>query len=197
MAMAIALARTARPASCPPMRRESSGSVADTVVASAFFGSFLFWPGAPVADDEGETVGNSPDGSVGEVSEPSGSEIPGSESPTDELVDESEGELEPEVVEVLAATTLIVAALSNEVALLAFTVAVSVIFSPTGAASRTRTAASSSSLCFVGKSPTVQASPFGAGHTVNCGDSTCVVLPMLTVTVAVLLSAPVLHTYIS
>jgi hypothetical protein len=43
----------------------------------------------------------------------------------------------------------------------------------------------------------VQASPFGAGHTVNCGDSTCVVLPMLTVTVAVLLSAPVLHTYIS
>jgi hypothetical protein len=170
--------------------------VADTVVASAFFGSF-FWPGAPAADDVGETVGNSPDGSVGEVSEPSGSEIPGSESPTDELADEDEDELEPEVVEVLAATTLIVAALSNEVALLAFTVAVSVIFSPTGAASRTRTAASSSSLCCVGKSPTVQASPFGAGHTVNCGDSTCVVLPMLTVTVAVLLSAPVLHTYIS
>jgi hypothetical protein len=146
----------------------------------------------------GETVGNRPDGSVGEVlvSEPSGSETPGgSESPIDEPVDEEE--LEPEDVAVLAATTPTVAASLNESALLAFTVAVSVIFSPAGAASRTRTAASSASLCLVGRSPTVQVAAFAVGHTVKCGDVTCAVLPMLTVTVALLLSALVLHTNIS
>lgn len=79
MAIAIAPASTASPASCPPMMRELIGSVAEAVVAP---GPWEEWPGttAPALGLDppglttglGETVGNSPDGSPGRV------EVPGS-----------------------------------------------------------------------------------------------------------------------
>ena len=80
MAIAIAAASRTSPASCPPMRRESSGRVADAVVASDCLGSFVAWPDAALALPDGETVGNSPDGSVGEVNAPlgnGGNDVPG------------------------------------------------------------------------------------------------------------------------
>lgn len=52
------------------MRRVSSGSVADTSRASEWFARFLAGSAAAAAGElgvVGETVGNSPDGSVGEV----------------------------------------------------------------------------------------------------------------------------------
>ncbi len=94
----------------------------------------------------------------------------------------------------LEATTSIVALASNDLALLALAVAVSVIFSPEVAAPPTEAAATSSSLWLVSRSPTVQTAPFATGHTVNFGAATCATEPILTVTVAPSLSAPVLHT---
>jgi hypothetical protein len=191
MAVAIAAARTARPASCPSMRRESSGRIDDTVVASAV----AFFPALPLvlAPDVGDTVGNSPDGfePVGEVSAPSdGVDVPGSESP-------AFADVEAGLDAGFEATTSIVALDWKEVALRARTVAVRVIFSPAEADLRTPTAASSSSLWLVSKSPTVQTSPRGCEHTVKRGASTSATLLMLTVTLAPSLSAPVLHTKIS
>ncbi len=137
------------------MRRESSGSVADAVVASGGGGSFVVWPAAAPVLVVGATVGNSPDGSVGEVNAPLGNGgsdvVPGSVLPGTT----GSGEVE------LAAATAIVASAWKEVALLAFAVAVSVICSPAVAASRARTPATSSSAWLVGKSPTVQTSPLG------------------------------------
>ena len=43
----------------------------------------------------------------------------------------------------------------------------------------------------------MQTSPLGCEHTENFGASTFTALPMLTVTVAPVLSAPVLHTQIA
>jgi hypothetical protein len=190
MAMAIAAARTVRPASCPPMRREFSGRVDDTMSASLAVWFFLALPLAP---DAGATVGNSPDGLVvdtGEVSPPSGSvdtDVPGSESPAF-----SDGEVDPDV----EATTSIVALAWKEVALLARAVAVRVIFSPADAEPPTLAAATSSSLWLVSKSPTVQTSPLGCAHTVKPGAATSATFVMPTVTLAASLSAPVLHTKI-
>src|SRR5580658_7680951 len=105
MAMANAAARTASPASCPPMRRELSGSVDDTMSASL---AVWFFPALALMLDAGDTVGNSPDGllSAGEVSSPSGgvdAEVPGSESPAFADV-----EVDPDVeVEVEAATSMV------------------------------------------------------------------------------------------
>jgi hypothetical protein len=191
MAMAIAAARRARPASCPPMRRELSGRVDDTMDASLAVGFFLALAPAPAV---GETVGNSPDGleSTGEVSELSEgvpTDVPGSE-----LSAFADVEVDPDVE--VGATTSIVALAWKEVALLARAVAVRVIFSPADADLRTPAAATSSSLWLVSKSPTVQTSPLGCEHTVKPGASTCATLLMRTVTVAASLSAPVLHTKI-
>ena len=197
MAIAIAAASRTRPASCPPMRREFSGRVADAAVASDCLGSLVAWPedAALGLDDEGETVGNSPDGSVGEVNAPlgnGGNDVPGSELPGS-----AGGTVEPEPEPELDATTLIVALALNEVAPLAFAVAVSVMFSPADAASRTRAPATISLDWLVGRSPTVQTAPLCCGHTENFGASTFAALPVLTVTVVPRLSAPVLQTKIA
>jgi hypothetical protein len=191
IAMAIAAARTARPASCPPMRRELSGRIDDTVVASSFF------PALPLelARDAGDTVGNSPDGlveSTGEVSEPAGgvdTDVPGSESPAF-----ADAGLDPGVE--AEASTSIVALARNEVALLARTVATRVIFSPAEADWPTLAPATSSSLWVVSKSPTVQTWPLGCEHTVKPGAATSAAFLMRTLTLAAPLSAPVLHTKI-
>jgi len=143
----------------------------------------------------GETVGKSPDGSVGEVNAPLGSaasDVPGSDVPGSVLPGTTGGGEDE-----LDATTSIVASASKEVDLLAFAVAVSVIFSPTDAASRTRAPATISSAWPVGRSPTVQTSLLACGHTENVGATTFAALPTLTVTVVPRLSAPVLHTQIA
>lgn len=195
MAIAIALASTARPASCPPIRRESSGRVDDTVAASTC-GSLLPLP-AVLALADGVTVGNSPDGLLLVVakapSDRAGTSAPGIESPSPAV----DVELEPDEDEELEATTSIVALASNDVALLALAVAVSVIFSPAAAASRTRTAATISSLWLVGRSPTVQTAPLASEQTLKYGASTSAALPVLTETVTPSASAPVLQTKIS
>jgi hypothetical protein len=74
---------------------------------------------------------------------------------------------------------------------------VSVIFSPADAASRTCTAATSSSLWLVGKSPTVQTASLACAQTRKYGASTSAALPVLTETVTASASAPVLQTKIS
>ena len=183
------------------MRRELSGKVADTVVASGCFGSVLAWLGVALEPELGETVGNSPEGSVGEVNAPLGSggnEVPGSVLPgtagSGGMVEP--GVVEPGVVE-LDATTPIVALAWNEVAPVAFAVAVSVTCSPADAASRTRALATISSDWLTGRSPTVQTAPLCCGHTVNLGATTFAAFPTLTVTVVPVLAAPVLHTQIA
>jgi len=173
-----------------------SGDVADTVVASDFFGSFVAWPEDGVLVlAPGETVGNNPEGSVGEVNAPlgsGGSDVPGTVLPGSVPPGTAgSGEVE------LDATTPTVALAWNEVAPLAFAVAVSVICSPAGAASRTRAPATISADWLVGRLPTVQTAPLCCGHTVNRGAATLAAFPTLTVTVVPALAAPVLHTQIA
>jgi len=187
IAIVIALAKTTSPASCPPMRRELSGRVADTVVASACRWLFADLPDAPAS--VGETVGKSPVGLVGGVNPlgKGGSEVP------DTALPGSFGDGDADSDEI----TSTVALLLKDRALLARAVAVRVTFSPTEAASRTRAPATSSSLWPVGKSPRVHRSPLGCGHTVNRGASTFAAFPMLTTTLEFTLSASVLHTQIA
>ena len=115
---------------------------------------------------EGETVGNSPDGSVGEVrvdpplsvlSGSGGSVSAGSVLPGSLGAGAGEG--------LGAAVMSIVAAAWNEVALVPLAVAVSVIFFPAAAAAPTLTPATSSSLWPVGSVPMVQTSPLCCEHT--------------------------------
>lgn len=143
----------------------------------------LVWPLA--ADGEldapGPTVGNNPDGSpFGEVSSPIGT---GGSSPGGIGLAGTVGVGEAVGDGVLAAMTLIVPAEWAEPALVPRAVAVSVIRSPAEAARRTKAAAISSSLCPVGKVPTVQTARFGAGHTVKRGASMCAAFPRVAVTV--------------
>lgn len=186
--MATAMARTTRPAICPPSRRVLSGSVADTSRALERFNAFE----VPLAIEDGEpeplgaTVGNSPDGlPFGDVSQPLGS---GGTDPGGIVLVGSGTGAGP------AATTLIVAADRNERAPLARAVAVSVIRSPEEADLLTREATTSSSLWPVGKVPTGQTSLPSLWHTVKRGARTCATLPMAAVTVTPRASVTVLQT---
>ena len=143
----------------------------------------LVWPLA--ADDEleaaGPTVGNNPDGSPpGEVSSLLGT---GGSSPGGIGLAGTVGVGVADGDGVLAAMTLIVAAEWKEPALVPRAVAVSVIRSPAEAARRTKAPAISSSLCPVGRVPTVQTARFGAGHTVKRGALMCAAFPRVAVTV--------------
>jgi hypothetical protein len=97
--MAIAPASTARPASCQPIRRESSGRIAESVCTLRAF-EWL---------EPGPTVGKRPDGFDGVVYEPSGSDPPGSEKPDPgrlgrvevPSVDEDEGDVDDEAPETM------------------------------------------------------------------------------------------------
>jgi hypothetical protein len=155
--------------------------VADTSRALERFRALGARPAAEDGEPElpGATVGKSPDGSpFGEVSEPLGS---GGTVPAGSVLlgsgwgDAGGG--------VLGAITLMVAAEWDELALLPCAVAVSVIRSPDTAARRTNEPATSSSLWPGGRVPTLQTAPFGLGHTVKRGASTCATLPMAAVTV--------------
>lgn len=158
--------------------------MADTSRALERFKTFV--PRPRVADGEPElpglTVGNSPDGSpFGEVSSPLGI---GGSSPGGIVSAGNVGVGDAVGDGVLAAMTLMVAAEWKELAaLLPRAVAVSVIRSPAEAARRTKVPATSSSLCPVGKVPTVQTAPFGLGHTVKRGAPTCATFPRAAVTV--------------
>jgi len=83
MAITMAPASTARPASWPPIRRESSGTVADAVTARTRACGFVAGgsprPPGLLEPGPGDTVGNSPAGSVGVTPVP----IPVSLPPTD------------------------------------------------------------------------------------------------------------------
>jgi hypothetical protein len=176
------------------MRRLLSGSVCDTSRALERFRALA---GRLLGDSgpglEGETVGNSPDGSpFGLVYDPLGSV--GTDPGGTVLVGRL-GSGDGDVV--LAATTLMVAAEWNESAFLACTVAVSVICSPATAALRTNAPATSSSLWPVGSVPTEQTSPFDFGHTVNRGASTCATFPRVAVTLTPWASATVLQIQIA
>ncbi len=176
------------------MSRELSGRIADTVVASEFFGSFPDWSEALVTAPElveGETVGNSPDGSVGEVSVPPPSVLKGSGG------SDSAGMVLLGTLGEADATISIVAAAWKEVALVPFAVAVSVIRFPAAAAAPTWTPATSSSLWPVGRVPTVQTAPLRCEHTLNRGAATWATAPMLAVTVTPLAAAAVLQTQIA
>ena len=131
-------------------------------------------------DAPGSTVGNNPDGSpFGEVSSllGTGGSSPGGIGLAGTVGCGGVGD------GVLAAMTLIVAAEWAEPALVPRAVAVSVIRSPAEAARRTKAPAISSSLCPVGKVPTVQTARFGAGHTVKRGAPMCAAFPSVAVTV--------------
>jgi len=70
MAIAMAQASTTKPASCPPISRGLSGSVAETATArtrSALRPVDAAAPELGLALGLGETVGKSPEGSLGEV----------------------------------------------------------------------------------------------------------------------------------
>jgi hypothetical protein len=155
--------------------------VADTARALERFKT-LVWPLAADGELEppGPTVGNNPDGSLGGMSSLLGT---GGSSPGGISAAGTVGCGDADGDGVLAAMTLIVAAEWKEPALVPRAVAVSVIRSPAEAALRTKTPATSSSLCPVGKVPTVQAALFGAGHTVKRGALTCAAFPSAAVTV--------------
>jgi hypothetical protein len=72
MAMVTAPASTASPASCPPMRRASSGTVAAAVAACRTARGLACGRVSDPVPGVGEapTVGNRPDGSVGEMPVP-------------------------------------------------------------------------------------------------------------------------------
>jgi hypothetical protein len=162
IAIVTAPASTASPASCPPMRRGSSGTVAAASAA---------WTTARVlADDEcrgepvlgvglAETVGNKPDGSLGDTPVP---DIAGRFVPV--------GKLEEELgIAVLAATTTSEAVPLKECAPEAVTSAEMRTRTPTPAAARTRTLACSSAAWPTGKVPTAHVAPPGWGHTAKDG----------------------------
>lgn len=186
-AMAIAPNSTARPTSCPPISRASSGSVADALAAACLAecgltpGKF----GVPVLGLVlGGTVGNSPAGLLGEVPVPgsAGSEVGGSVTP---------GRL---ALTVGVRTTTSVADPESDRDPLADALAVSLTCSPSGAVDCTSTAASSSSTWPVGRLPTLHVVPSGTGQTMKLGASTWRADPTLARTLVPELAAVVLHT---
>ena len=97
------------------MRRVLSGSVADTSRASERLAPLLGGSATPAAEFEfeveGETVGNSPDGSVGEVTpEGSGGSPPDPSPPEPSVLGSVDVDVDVDGDGVLAATTSMVAA---------------------------------------------------------------------------------------
>lgn len=137
-AIAIAIASTARPATCPSMSRELSGRIAESVVA--------LWVECFEWRLLGDTVGNRPDGLVGVVYAPLGkvgSVTPGRSklgrfgiSPTEVSPEESVlddpvlADPVPDEPALAADATVIVALPATDVTPATATVAVSVICAP-------------------------------------------------------------------
>jgi hypothetical protein len=138
----------------------------------------------------GETVGKSPDGSVGLVPPrlgSGGSDTGGSVAPVGGVaLDDGAAE-----------TTTAAAAALEAVAPVPLAVAVSLICSPRAAAFCTLTVACSSSDCPSGRLPTLQTEPLALGQTLKRGESTCPTLPILALTDTPWLLALVLQTQIA
>jgi hypothetical protein len=189
MAIVMAIARTARPASCPPIRRGFSGSGSDADVA--LIARERRWPGAArvtgrLVDGCGDTVGNRP---VGLVTAAAGSGAGGSGGSggagagaggVGVGVGEGDGDTE---------TILNAAAALPEVAPLAFAFAVSLTWRPAWAAFRTFTWTRSSSACPFGRFPRAQVDPLALGQTENRGAPTCLSWRIAASTVTALASA--------
>jgi hypothetical protein len=134
---------------------------------------------------EAPTVGNRPDGSVGEMPVPEiVGIVPGTCSVTSGLVGLLGG---------LARTTS-VAELENERALVAEAVAVIRTCSPGAAFPSTWTVAWSSSAWPTGRLPTLQVAPLAAGQTLNFGLAICRADATAALTETPVLGALVLHT---
>lgn len=134
IAMVTAPARTASPASCPPMSRASSGTVAASVAAcSTARGLACGRMREPVPGvGEAPTVGKRPDGSVGEIPVP---EIVGSVPEFGSVIKGLVG------LVVGLTTTTSVAESEKERAPVADALAESCTCSPSAALDRTRTVA--------------------------------------------------------
>jgi hypothetical protein len=194
-AITTAPASTASPASWPPIRRESSGTVAAaSATRTVLCGLAGGRPsGVVLGVTVGATVGNSPVGLLpGDAPLPdSGGRLTG-------------GSVAPSVglnvgveVAVGRATTTSVAEPLKECAALPAAVAVSWTCSPTVALPPTRTLTSSSSACSSGTLPILHVAPTGSGHTLKLGDRTSVARATRTVTATPLPAAFVLHTQIT
>lgn len=192
IAIAIAAARTTRPASCPPIRRMFRGSVAETEVAlmrCEFLRSpAVLRPAEPTVAC-GETVGNSPEGSpVLSGLGSAGAGMVGSGGSG--LV------LGGGVVAGAGCRRMIMTELDalKEMASFAFAFAMSVTWWPMMASFRTATRTCSSSAWPCGRFPRAQVAPLGAGHTENCGVAVPLVCWTAALTVTFLVLPWVLQT---
>ena len=169
--MAIAAARTTRPASWPPIRRMFRGSVAETEVA--LIRRVFLWPAAvPRAAGPavacGETVGNRPEAFFPVLLSGSGSAGAG-------IVGSGGSGLVLGGGVVAAGsglrrgTILTEADALKEAAFLAFACATSVTLWPMVASFRTATRTCSSSAWPCGRFPRAQVAPLASGQTENCG----------------------------
>jgi hypothetical protein len=166
IAIVTAPASTASPASCPPIRRVSSGTVA--AASAACTSARALADGSPSEPVVGVglawTVGNRPAGLVAETPVPdiAGSVVPGGKLTTaDELG-----------MGVLAETTTSDAVPMNDREPEAVALAEMRTGPPMVAVDRTGRLTCSSAAWPVGRFPTEQVTPLGWGHTVNVGPPT-------------------------
>jgi hypothetical protein len=172
MAMATAPARTASPASCPPMSLGSSGTEAATSAACSLRGPTLGRPSEvePCVDDDGVTVGKRLDGLLAETppeyGNVGGTVAGGSGSVGDVGLGEVVG------CGLDASATRSVAASLKEAARFALAFAVSSTCSPSAARLPTFTTTSSSSAWPSGRLPSLQVLPLATGQMVKRGAPT-------------------------
>jgi hypothetical protein len=147
--------------------------------------------GSALGEDEGPTVGNSPEASPGEVEVPDiGGSVTGGKVVTPVGVDVGA------VVEVSGgATTTSVAEPLKDLAALALAVAVSCTCSPRAALLPTCTFTCSSSACPTGTLPTLHVSPLATGQTVKLGLWMYIAPATFTLTVTPVLGAVALQTH--
>lgn len=159
MTIVIAAASTASPASCPPIRRGSSGRVEAVGVIRTPDPERVLPPGLGVA--LGVTTGNSPDRSVGDTVEPtSDGNVTGGNAGIDDVG----------VGEGLGWPTKAVTAASAGDSAVPCTDMVSVNCSPTSAVTPTRDLTISSNAWLAGSEPIEQTVLCADGHRLNLGD---------------------------
>lgn len=190
IAIAMAAARTTRPASCPPIRRMLRGSVSEAEVAlipREFLWRAAEVPAARLAAGCGETVGNRPEGLAGVLSGlgSAGAGIVGSGGIGLVLG----GGLVVEGAGFGAATILTEPDALKDATPFALACAMSVTWWPGLASFRTATRTCSSSAWPCGRFPRAQVAPLAFGQTENRGaaapltcwiaalTATCLMLP--------------------
>jgi hypothetical protein len=172
IAIAMAPASTARPASCPPISRGSSGTIAEAV--SARTGRCFLAAGKPrlalgLGLESGETVGNSPAGLPGVRPVP----VAGGTDTGGSVTVDAGGGVGVAVGGALADVTVTEPDALKDRVLFPEAVAVSSTCSPLVAALWTQEAACNSSACPAGRVPIPHFEVPEPGQTVKCGDFTC------------------------